>query len=255
MRYRFLFLLCAALAAQEPDPTHNPRTSPADVAAGAKTFRSHCSVCHGPNGEGGRGPNLAGGRFYHGNSDLELLRNIADGIPGTDMPGLFYSPDRIWQVIAYIRSLAAGGSALPVGDAARGDALFRSKGCFQCHRISGEGGRLGPDLTLIGQSRSADYLRRAVTDPNADVAQRYWVVTCTDNSGARYQGFMMNEDTYTVEFIDMQGGLHTMMKSDLKDYRVEKVSKMPSFQNALSVSELDDLVAYLCSLRPKGGSR
>jgi putative heme-binding domain-containing protein len=184
-----------------------------------------------------------------------LLRNISDGIPGTDMPGLFYSPDRIWQVIAYIRSLAASSTAFTAGDAARGETLFRSKGCYQCHRISGEGGRLGPDLTLIGQSRSADYLRRSLVNPNADVPQRYWVVSCTEKSGAQHSGFLMNEDTYTVQLIDMQGELRTMMKSDLQDYRVDRASKMPSFRNALSDSELDDLVAYLSSLRPKGGSQ
>jgi putative heme-binding domain-containing protein len=251
MRCLFLFLLCATLAAQELDITNNPRTSPADVAAGAKTFRSHCAVCHGSNGEGDRGPNLAAGRFYHGSSDRDLLRNIANGIPDTDMPGLFYSPDRIWQVIAYIRSLASNSGSLS-GDAAGGSALFRSKGCFQCHRVDGEGGRLGPDLTVIGQSRSPAYLRRAIVDPNADVPQRYWVVTGIDESGAHYEGFLMNEDTYTAEFIDFQGELHTLMKSDLKDYRVGRISKMPSFQNALSPAELDDVVAYLSSLRPKG---
>jgi len=253
MRFQFLFLLCGVLAAQEP--TVNPRTSAADIAAGAKTFRSHCSACHGLNGEGGRGPNLAGGHFYHGNSDSDLLRNIGEGIPGTDMPGLFYSPDRIWQIVAYIRSLHSSGPAQPAGDAVRGESLFRSKGCFQCHRIGGEGARLGPDLTVIGLSRSPDYLRRSMIDPNADVPQRYWVLTCTDGTGARYEGFIMNQDTYTVDFIDMQGELHAFMKSDLKEYRVQKVSKMPSFKDTLSAAELDDLVAYLYSLRPKGDSR
>lgn len=254
MRSLFLFLLCATLTAQELDVTSNPRTSPADAAAGAKTFRSHCAVCHGSNGEGGRGPSLAAGRFYHGSSDSDLLQNIANGIPGTDMPGLFYSPDRIWQVIAYVRSLA-GSSGSVSGDAARGGAVFRSKGCFRCHRVNGEGGRQGPDLTLIGQSRSPEYLRRSIVDPNADVPQRYWVVRGIDGSGTHHEGFLMNEDTYTVEFIDFDGGLHTLMKSGLKDYRVDRVSKMPSFQSALSPSELDDIVAYLSSLRPKGGSQ
>jgi cytochrome c oxidase cbb3-type subunit III len=255
MRYPFLILLSTGLAAQQPAIPPGPITSPADIAAGAKTFRSHCSACHGLNGEGGRGPNLASGRFYHGSSDSDLLRNISDGIPGTDMPGLFYSPDRVRQVIAYIRSLHSNASTQPPGDTARGSALFRSKGCFQCHRVDGQGGRLGPDLTVIGQARSQDYLRRSIIDPNADVPQQYWVLTCANTAGARYEGFILNQDTYTVEFIDMQGELHSLMKSELKDYRVDHVSKMPSFKAALSAGELDDLVAYLYSLRPKGESR
>ena len=86
-----LALAVAPTLAEESTTTRNPRTSPADVAAGAKTFRSHCGSCHGVNGEGGRGPNLTSGVFFHGSSDLDLLNNISDGIQGTEMPGLFYS--------------------------------------------------------------------------------------------------------------------------------------------------------------------
>ncbi len=249
MRPAFLIALTTSVLAAQ-----NLRTSPADVAAGAKTFRSHCSPCHGLRAEGGRGPNLASGRFYHGSTDADLLNNISNGIPGTEMPGLYYSADRIWQVIAYIRSLGAR-ETVTTGNAQRGAQLFRSYGCPQCHRIAGEGGRLAPDLTAIGQSRSPDYLRRAIVDPNADVPEGYWLVTCSDNSGAHYEGFVMNEDTYSIQFLDMNEQLHSYAKSDLKDYRVAKVSKMPSYKGALSETQLSDLVAYLASLRPQGGAR
>ena len=247
--------LTAAAQAEETPTTRNPRTSPADVAAGAKTFRSHCAPCHGLNGEGGRGPNLASGVFFHGSSDLDLLNNISDGIPGTEMPGLFYSPDRVWQVVAHLRSLNAGKEAKAPADVARGVELFKSKGCQQCHRVNGAGGRLGPDLSEIGRIRSVEHLRAALVDPNADVRQRYWVVSLKDASGKSQEGFLMNEDSYTVQFIDMGERLHSVSKSGLKDYKVEKTSKMPSFKESLNTSELDQLVTYLSSLRPKGGAQ
>ncbi len=248
-----LALLCTScFAAQDRREERNARTaSAADIAAGAKTFRSHCSPCHGMNGEGGRGPNLASGRFYHGSSDKALLETISNGVPGTEMPGLFYSPDRIRQVVAYIRSLNASASRTVTGDPARGAALFRAKGCAQCHRVNGEGGRLGPDLTRIGEMRSPDYLRRAIVDPGADVPQEYKVLRCTDQSGKEYEGFIMNENTYSVQFIDMNEELHSILKSDLKEYNVEKTSKMPSYKDSLTSGELQDLVAWLSSLRPR----
>lgn len=46
-------------------------------------------------------------------------------------------------------------------------------GCGACHKIAGAQGAIGPDLTKIGSSRKADYLRRALLDPNADVADGY----------------------------------------------------------------------------------
>jgi putative heme-binding domain-containing protein len=250
MKSLALIVSTVSLFAQE-QAVRNPHSTPADIAAGAKTFRSHCGPCHGLNAEGGRGPNLAAGVFFHGGTDAALLKNISDGIPGTEMPGLFYSPDRVWQVVAYIRSLHSGAGAKPSGDAARGEAVFQAKKCAQCHRIAGEGGRLGPDLTLIGGTRSVAHLRQALLDPDADVRQRYWVVNASLKSGAALSGFLLNEDTYSVQFLDMAEKLQSVQKKDLAKFGVEKKSKMPSFKASLTERELEDLVAYLWSLRPK----
>ncbi len=248
MRLLAPLAFAALLQAQE---AKNPATSTADVAAGAKTFRSHCSECHGFEAQGGRGPNLASGVFYHGSSDAELLRNISDGIAGTEMPGLFYSPDRVWQVVSYLRSLNA--RAAPAGDPAKGAAIYGAKGCAKCHRIDGSGGRLGPDLSQIGRARSAEHIRQAIATPNADVRQRYWFVSATGPEGKPVSGFLMNEDTYTVQFMDLGEQLHSMNKSDLRGYQVEMKSRMPPFP--MPAADLDNLTAYLVSLRPKGGSK
>ena len=197
---------------------------------------------------------MASGVFFHGSSDMDLLNNISEGIQGTEMPGLFYSSDRVWQIVAFIRSLNAGKQAKPTADvAARGAELFKSKGCRQCHRVNGEGRRLGPDLSDIGRTRSVEHLRSALIDPQSDVRQRYWVVSFEDTSGKKHEGFLMNEDSYTVQFMDMNERLHSVSKSGIKDYKVEKTSRMPSFKDSLSTSELEQLVTYLSSLRPKGG--
>src|ERR1700692_2872982 len=101
------------------------------VSAGAKIFRSHCAECHGLKGEGGRGPNLTTGVFFHGSTDADLMRNVSDGIPGTAMPGVFFSPIQVSQLVAYIRSVSQHGSSeRPEGNAAKGAELFRDKGCI-----------------------------------------------------------------------------------------------------------------------------
>ena len=249
-----LFLWAAALLAQQEE-VRNPRTSPTDVAQGERTFRSHCSPCHGLKGEGGRGPNLAAGIFYHGSTDADLLQNISNGIDGTEMPGMFYSPDRVWQVIAYIRSLNAAPPEVSAATVAAGEALFQGKVCSNCHRVNGVGGRMGPDLSAIGKSRSVDHLRQSILDPSADVRQRYWVVTITDAGGKTVDGFLMNEDTYTIQFIDAAGRLNSLDKGALKSLKIDRVSKMPSYKDKLSNDEVNALVAYLSSLRPAGGSQ
>ena len=196
---------------------------------------------------------MAAGIFYHGSTDSDLLRNISNGIEGTEMPGLFYSPDRVWQVVAYIRSLSAGHQPFPTATVAAGEALFKRERCAGCHRLSGIGGRMGPDLSSIGKTRSAEYLRQSILDPNADVRQRYCVVTVTDAAGKAVEGFLMNEDTYTIQFIDFAGRLYSLEKAGLKSFKIERVSKMPSYKNKLTDGEVHALVAYLSSLRPAGG--
>ncbi len=248
MRRLVILLWAGLLPAQQG--IRNPRTTPDDIAAGAKTFHSHCAPCHGLKGEGGRGPNLASGRFYHGASDAELLANISDGIPGTEMPSLFYMEDRIWQIIAYIRSLNASADR-PTGDVARGVGLFRSKGCIGCHRVNGQGAGLGPDLSQIGKMRSLEHLRQSIVDPSADVQPRYWVASFKDSTGKAVEGFVMNEDTYTVQLMDMNEQLHSYEKPSIKEYKVEKNSKMPSYRESLTGEQINDLIAYLASLRPE----
>jgi putative heme-binding domain-containing protein len=243
-------IVCCAFLSAQPAELQNPRTSPDDVAQGAKTFRSHCAACHGLHGEGGLGPKLAAGRFYHGSTDADLLNNISNGIPGSGMPGLFYSSDRIWQIIAYIRSLNQGSNSKAPGDAVAGKALYNSSGCAECHRIQGEGGRLGPDLTYIGRSRSPEHLRDSIVNPNADVQERYWVVEATAKDGTHYSGFLMNEDTYTIQFLDSQERLRSLNKDTLSACKVIKESRMPSFRGKLTDPQITDLVAYLSSLRP-----
>jgi len=254
LRFLLPFVSLSAMALGQAVELTNPRTSPEDVAAGAKTFRSHCATCHGIRGEGGLGPALASGRFFHGSTDDALLRNISNGIPGTEMPGLFYSPDRVWQIVAFIRSLNQNARREVPGDIAAGSALFQSKGCVRCHRVQGEGGRLGPDLSSIGKSRSPENLRDSIVNPDAVVQARYWVFEGAAKDGTTYAGFLLNEDSYTVQILDFQEQLRSINKSALSSYKVRKDSRMPSFGKTLNDGQITDLVAYLSSLRPKGDS-
>jgi mono/diheme cytochrome c family protein len=52
-------------------------------------------------------------------------------------------------------------------------ALMAEFTCDACHMINGEGGEVGPDLSKVGASRDRAYLRRALLDPNADLAQGF----------------------------------------------------------------------------------
>jgi len=249
MRY-FLILFAAMALSQEP-PVKNPHTDPTDIAAGAKIFRSHCAECHGRQGEGDRGPKLTTGVFFHGSTDPDLFSNISNGIPGTIMPSIFFSPDQVWQIVAYVRSLReTHNTSKPAGDPARGRKLFHEQGCVGCHLVRGEGSVRGPDLSLIGSQRSPEHLRLAILDPNAQVPREYWVAKVTYENGTEYSGFLINEDSYAVQVLDFARGLLSLSKHDFRKFEIDKSSLMPSYQRRLSPAEVDDLVAYLWSLQP-----
>jgi putative heme-binding domain-containing protein len=228
----------------------NPYTTPADRESGAKIFRSHCASCHGIRGTGGLGPDLTSGSFFHGSSDADLFHNIADGIPGTAMPGVFFEGTQVWQIVAFLRSLSGGGPANSVtGDAARGQRQFRQQGCIGCHLVLGEGGSKGPDLSVIGSQRSVAHLRESILDPNRDVSQEFWVAKIITRDGAAYSGFVMNQDTYTVQILDFSRGLQALQRSEFKDFGIDRSSIMPSYRGKLNDEELNDVVSYLVSLK------
>ena len=127
--------------------------------------------------------------------------------------------------------------------------LFKNQGCEQCHRINGEGGRMGPDLSEIGRMRAREHLRQAIVEPAADVRRRYWVVSLSAADGRKYEGFLMNEDTYTVQVIDDKERLLSFDKATLKSYELAKTSPMPSLEKTFTAEEVSDLVAYLLSLK------
>src|SRR5262249_49174294 len=145
-----------------------------------------------------------------------------------------------------------------------GAQVYAGKGgCAQCHMIHGQGGVFGPDLSDVGRRRSLDYLRRSLLDPNADVPQSYsaWrqdvslpenflYVRLVTRDGQELAGVRVNEDTFSIQIRDATGAVHSFLKSELAELHKDfGKSPMPSYGTVLSTNELDDVVAYLTSLR------
>lgn len=76
-----------------------------DPTVGAEVFSTYCAACHGPQGEGGIGPQLNPSEFIQSMSTPELVEFIQTGRPGTAMAGF---ADRLLEtqiadVIAFMR--------------------------------------------------------------------------------------------------------------------------------------------------------
>ena len=245
----------------------NPYAGDAKAAKlGEYQFRLNCAFCHGLGARGGgRGPDLTRAQKRHGNSDSEIFHNIHDGIPGTAMAaatnggiGVGMTDEEIWQVVNYLRSVQVKASAQPLGNAEHGKELFNgAPGCSTCHMIQGKGGRLGPDLTAAGSSRSTEYLIESVRNPNRRLAQgileamkefpqEYETASVVTAEGTKFSGVVLNEDQFTLQMLDTREQLHLFEKDKLHSFEKRRESAMPAYdQKTLSDKDLQDLIAYL----------
>ena len=267
----------AVVAQPVPETTDVPETAPggaprprplaaptsAEIAAGQRLFAAQCTRCHGQDGAGGSGPDLHVPRLRHAKDDAALVAVIMDGVTGTAMTAAFQLSDsEVVLVAAYVRSLGRRSAQAVPGDAARGRAIYDGKGgCATCHIVSGKGRALGPELTDVGARRGWEHLRQSLLDPAADFPHRavpyeptaystYRLLRAVRSQGAPVVGFAVNEDTFTLQLRDAAGALHSLRKADLA--RVEKeesATLMPSYKTLLTEGEVQDLVAFLASLR------
>ena len=250
MVWVMLLFLQQAQDLELPTVSRNPFTNPADVDQGKKLYGGRCAGCHGPRGNGGKGANLATPSLAQAQSDLGLYRVIRYGIPESEMPPHNMTQREIWQVAAYVRTLGALSEERAAGDAARGRALFSGKGgCLQCHAVGTEGGMVGPSLSDIGRRRGPGYLRRKLADSAGNVPDDFRTVQVTTRDGRKLNGVRLNEDSWSIQFRDLTGVLHSIWKQDLSDIQGVRKTPMPSYGNVLDDRELDDLVAYLSQLR------
>jgi cytochrome c oxidase cbb3-type subunit 3 len=236
--------------------------NPADVQKGKQLFEGLCADCHGFEGTGGRGPNLNRPTLSRAQDDDSLRAVIRDGLPDRGMPRVRRTTDSEQrQLMAYVRSLGRTARATSVGDVQKGSAVYQRSGCASCHVIKGEGGTVGPELTIIGTQRGPDYLRQAIVDPAAALPHgtlpvpsrnldEFLPVKVVTRDGKELQGLRINEDTFTVQIRDSNNDLHSFRKADLREVQKEfGKSLMPPFKDRLPASDVNDLVAYLSSLR------
>ncbi|PYV19535.1 MAG: hypothetical protein DMG07_01690 [Acidobacteria bacterium] len=250
-----LLILLPALAAAQTNPYGS---DPQAREAGRGVFRIYCAPCHGIRAQGGRAPDLTLGRYASGAGDADLFRVISGGVPGTEMQGYDanLSSDNIWRLVSYLRSVTAPPNAAPAGDAAAGEKLFWGKGrCGQCHRVGERGSRVGPNLTGVGRARSLAHLRESVVAPNADLTPGFATITVVTRDGKKIVGVARAIDNFSAQLIDLAENFHSFLRSEATIQR-ESRSLMPDdYAKVFTAAELDDLVAYLSSLRATGGSQ
>ena len=225
--------------------------APQDVELGGRLFQTHCSYCHGAQGEGGRGADLTTGRYRFGGSAAELFNTIRNGIEGSEMGPVRATDEEVWRMVAFVQRIGAA----PAPEKARGDAVAgrlvyeKKGGCATCHLLQNQGGSLGPELTDIGRRRGPAYLEESLVKPEANLPISYRGVRVVTAAGQTVAGIRLNEDDISIQLRDTSDNLRSFLKDNIKEIRRDNPSLMPAYGSILSRKEIDDLVAYLSSLR------
>lgn len=139
------------------------------------------------------------------------------------------------------------------GDPARGRQLFRQTSgtqCLACHRVEGEGGTVGPDLSHIGGKFGRPHLIESLLEPSRQIVEGYRTTVIRTRDGQIVTGIIKQRSPQSWVLVDAQGRTHTIPANQIEEQCESPQSLMPrGLTRLLSPQQLTDLVAYLQTLR------
>ncbi len=138
------------------------------------------------------------------------------------------------------------------GDVRRGQAIFNNPkaACSSCHAIGYLGGKLGPDLTTVGQIRTERDLLESIVYPSASFVRSYEPMIVVTKSGEELSGVLRSDSANEVVLATGADTEVRLARRDVAEMRPGTVSVMPQgLDEQLSRSELSDLLAFLKSTK------
>jgi putative heme-binding domain-containing protein len=182
-----------------------------------------------------------------GRGDAELQAKLAQFI-GTDQGMIPYSDDYIKEMIDEARRL---------GDAQSGRAVYLSNAatCSSCHRINGEGGIGGPDLSAVARGLSPELIVESTIWPQRQVKEGYMATRILTSDGRVVQGYRVVSSVAEVAIKDPASGQLTRFGPDDIEEISDAGSLMPDgLTRTITRQELRDLLKYLFNLKGQGSS-
>ena len=163
------------------------------------------------------------------------------------------------KLARYLASASEGDPLSPFrdtlmgGHADRGRKVFREKAevqCLRCHKVEGDGGEVGPELSGIGTKKDRGYILESIALPNKQIAEGFETQVIAKTDGQVIAGIVKAEDDREVRLITAEGKMVTIPKDEI-DEKARGSSAMPedTIKN-LSKGELRDLIEFLATTKP-----
>ncbi|HCK71668.1 MAG TPA: hypothetical protein DHW38_08815, partial [Planctomycetaceae bacterium] len=132
------------------------------------------------------------------------------------------------------------------GEIAAGKTLFK-KHCAVCHKLFGEGEKIGPDLTNENRQDRAALLANIV-DPSAVIKRDYLASIITTKNGQVLSGIISNRTGDTITLVDTQRKQQTIRASDVESIMPSSTSLMPvNIMKEFTAEQVRSLFKYLQS--------
>jgi quinoprotein glucose dehydrogenase len=146
--------------------------------------------------------------------------------------------------------LAAWRETLRGGDADRGKRIFLERAqvsCVRCHKVRGEGGDVGPDLSKLGREKPREYVLESIVAPNAQIAKGFETAVVVTDEGKVHVGIVKKEDQNSLQLMTSEGKLIDVPKASIEERTAGKSSMPEDLLKHLSKADLRDLVEFLAS--------
>jgi putative heme-binding domain-containing protein len=122
--------------------------------------------------------------------------------------------------------------------------MLYAEHCGKCHRLFGEGGTVGPELTG-GQRGSLDYWLQNIVDPSATVGTNYRLSIVELKDGRILNGIVGTQTDRTIALQTATENV-TLERGEIETIEASQLSIMPEGQlNALTDEQIRDLIGYL----------
>ena len=139
------------------------------------------------------------------------------------------------------------------GDPYNGRTLFQNT-CATCHRLFGNGGDIGPDLTAYKRD-DLDSMLLSIVNPNAEIREGFENYSVETKDGRSLSGFLTEQDNQRIVLRGLDGQNSTLDRSELSEFKAAGVSLMPEgLLDGFDDQQARDLFAYLRSTQPLVGS-
>jgi putative membrane-bound dehydrogenase-like protein len=130
------------------------------------------------------------------------------------------------------------------GDAAAGKLLFKAN-CMKCHKHSGEGENIGPDLTGMNVHPKHELLTQ-ILDPSRSVEANFRVYQVETTDGLVRTGLLAAESQTTIELVDTEAKRHAIRRDEIDSLTASPKSIMPEgFEKQLTVQQMTDVLEFL----------